>query len=90
MRRARLDGLNKKAQQIFGGSGTCIVPIVIGDDARAVEIADMLQRKGWGIRAIRPPSVPEATARLRLSLNADLGEDVLDAFAADYAGIVNS
>jgi len=90
VRRARLDGLNKKAQQIFGGSGTCIVPIVIGDDARAVEIADMLQRKGWDIRAIRPPSVPEATARLRLSLNADLGEDVLDAFAADYAGIVNS
>lgn len=86
-RRARLHALSRRAQEIFGGAGTCIVPIVIGDDARAVEIAKNLQQKGWDIRAIRPPTVPEGTARLRLSLNADLGLDVLDQFAADYAGL---
>ncbi len=71
-------------QVLFGGAGTHIVPIIIGDDARAVEIAETLQAKGWDIRAIRPPSVPEGTARLRLSLSAALDTGVLDAFAADY------
>jgi len=83
-RRKRLNSLSKKAQQIFGGAGTCIVPIIIGDDEKTVATAKMLQQKGWDIRAIRPPTVPEGTARLRLSLNADLGEDVLDNFAADF------
>ena len=90
-RRARLEKLSKKAQQLFGGYGTCIVPIIIGDDEQAVDVATMLQQKGWDIRAIRPPTVPEGTARLRLSLNADLSEDMLDEFAADfeeiYAGV---
>ncbi len=58
-----------------------IVPIIIGDDRRAVTIAEALQAKGFDIRAIRPPTVPEGTARLRLSLNAKLSEDDLFAFA---------
>jgi len=58
-----------------------IVPIVIGDDARAVAIAEALQAQGFDIRAIRPPTVPAGTARLRLSLNANLTEDDLSAFA---------
>lgn len=59
-----------------------IVPIIIGEDARAVAIAEQLQAQGFDIRAIRPPTVPAGTARLRLSLNANLGEDDLAAFAA--------
>lgn len=59
-----------------------IVPILIGDDARAVAIAGQLQSQGFDIRAIRPPTVPAGTARLRLSLNANLSEDDLSAFAA--------
>ncbi len=58
-----------------------IVPIVIGEDAQAVAIAEKLQAHGFDIRAIRPPTVPAGTARLRLSLNANLGEDDLAAFA---------
>ncbi len=58
-----------------------IVPIVIGEDAQAVAIAEKLQAQGFDIRAIRPPTVPAGTARLRLSLNANLGEDDLAAFA---------
>jgi len=58
-----------------------IVPILIGDDARAVTIAETLQAQGFDIRAIRPPTVPAGTARLRLSLNANLSEDDLGAFA---------
>ncbi|MGZ3298336.1 MAG: 8-amino-7-oxononanoate synthase [Asticcacaulis sp.] len=58
-----------------------IVPIIIGEDARAVAVAEALQAKGFDIRAIRPPTVPAGTARLRLSLNANLREDDLAAFA---------
>ena len=58
-----------------------IVPIIIGEDAQAAAIAEKLQAQGFDIRAIRPPTVPAGTARLRLSLNANLGEDALAAFA---------
>ncbi len=87
-RRDALAGLCRKAQQYFGGAGTHIVPIVIGDDGEAVHIAKMLQQKGWDIRAIRPPTVPEGKARLRLSLSADLTVQNLDDFAADLDGLI--
>ena len=59
-----------------------IVPILIGEDAKAVTIAERLQAQCFDIRAIRPPTVPAGTARLRLSLNANLSEDALSAFAS--------
>jgi 8-amino-7-oxononanoate synthase len=49
-----------------------IVPIIIGEDSAAVTLAKMLQAKGFDIRAIRPPTVAEGTARLRLSLHVGL------------------
>jgi 8-amino-7-oxononanoate synthase len=58
-----------------------IVPVVIGDNGRAVAVAEMLQTEGFDVRAIRPPSVPDGTARLRISLNAALSETTLDQFA---------
>ncbi|MBW8880881.1 MAG: 8-amino-7-oxononanoate synthase [Asticcacaulis sp.] len=58
-----------------------IVPIVIGDDAKAVAIAEALQDQGFDVRAIRPPTVPAGTARLRLSLNAGLADDDISNFA---------
>lgn len=57
-----------------------IIPIILGSDARAVEVASALQREGYDIRAIRAPSVPEGTARLRLSLHAGLTTDTLESF----------
>lgn len=62
-----------------------IVPVVVGDNARAVAIARRLNADGFDVRAIRPPSVPEGTARLRLSLNANLDESTLDDFARALA-----
>ena len=60
-----------------------IVPIVIGDNNRAVAVAERLQTAGFDVRAIRPPSVPRGTARLRLSVNAGLSEATLDRFVAE-------
>jgi 8-amino-7-oxononanoate synthase len=57
-----------------------IVPILLGDNARASTVAAALQHEGFDVRAIRPPSVPEGTARLRISVNAGLSEQTLDSF----------
>ena len=79
--RAQLKALSLKVQEFFGGPGTHIVPIILGSDDEAVEVAAVLQEKGYDIRAIRPPTVPEGTARLRLSLSAALEEKTLENFA---------
>jgi 8-amino-7-oxononanoate synthase len=63
------------------GFGTShIVPVFIGDNDAAVEVAEMLQRDGFDVRAIRPPAVPPGTARLRVSVNANLTPELMEQF----------
>lgn len=62
----------------MGKSDSQIVPIIIGDDQRCLEIAASLQAQGFDIRAIRPPSVPRGTARLRVSFSAKHTPDQLE------------
>lgn len=62
-----------------------IVPVVLGDDPRAVRVATTLQERGYDIRAIRPPSVPQGTARLRISVHADHPAALLDQLADHVA-----
>ena len=65
------------------GSGTHILPAIIGSDQAAVSVATCLQRRGFDIRAIRPPTVPEGTARLRIALTTAVNEATIsDLFAA--------
>jgi 8-amino-7-oxononanoate synthase len=52
-------------------SATAIQPIVVGDSAAAVVISDQLAERGLLVPAIRPPTVPRGTARLRVSLSSD-------------------
>jgi 8-amino-7-oxononanoate synthase len=80
-RRERLLALASYARQRLGvAEGSHIIPLVLGSNQRAVAVADALQREGFDVRAIRPPTVPEGTARLRISLNVNLSEGVLDRF----------
>ena len=58
-------------------SGSQIVPVIIGSDRAAVALAANLQRKGYDIRAIRPPTVPEGTARLRIALTLNVDESTV-------------
>ena len=62
-------------------AGSQIKPVIIGDDAAAVAVAETVQREGFDVRAIRPPTVPAGTARLRVSITLNTGEDDLDALA---------
>jgi 8-amino-7-oxononanoate synthase len=82
--RARLADLgsflkNELQQNGFdtAGSDSHIVPVVLGSNDTALAFAANLQARGYGIRAIRTPTVPAGTARLRVSLTAKLTQPIL-------------
>ena len=50
---------------------THIIPLVIGDNEKTLKVSEKLRSMGYYIPAIRPPTVPEGTSRLRISLTAD-------------------
>jgi 8-amino-7-oxononanoate synthase len=66
-------------------SGSQIQPVILGQDRRALELASALQGRGYDIRAIRPPTVPEATARLRIALTLHVKPSELDALFVDLS-----
>jgi 8-amino-7-oxononanoate synthase len=51
-----------------------IVPLVVGGNAAALALQDALQAEGFDVRAIRPPTVPEGTARLRLTVRTPVAD----------------
>ena len=53
-----------------GASSCQIIPVLVGDAAAATAVSRRLEERGLLVPAIRPPSVPEGTARLRVSLTA--------------------
>ena len=55
-----------------------ILPLLVGDDRRALSLQQQLEQAGLLSVAIRPPTVPEGTARLRLVLRHDLPRGSLD------------
>jgi len=64
------------------GTNTQIVPAVIGPNDAAVAAAEFLQRAGFAVRAIRPPTVPPGTARLRFSVTQHISGAELERLAA--------
>jgi len=63
--------------------GSQIIPVILGDAERALGAAANLQRAGFDVRAVRPPTVPEGTSRLRISIHADHREN-------DIAGLAEA
>lgn len=65
-----------------GNSTTQIVPVIVGTEKAALEIAAKLLREGFLVPAIRPPTVPKGASRLRVSLSAAHRAEDIDAFIA--------
>jgi 8-amino-7-oxononanoate synthase len=63
------------------GSASQIIPIIVGANAEAVASAEFLQSEGFGVRAIRPPTVAAGRARLRLSLTSAISSNELNRLA---------
>lgn len=66
--------------------GSPVLPLVLGGDVRAMEVAGKLQAKGFDVRGIRPPTVPEGTARLRIVMTLNAGLDDIRALAEVLEG----
>ena len=61
--------------------GSPILPLVLGGDVRTMAVAARLQAKGFDVRGIRPPTVPEGTSRLRIVITRNAGADDIAALA---------
>lgn len=55
-------------------SGSQVQPVIIGDDEAVMQIALRLQQFGFDVRGVRPPTVPQGTARLRISITLNVTE----------------
>ncbi|WP_341213682.1 8-amino-7-oxononanoate synthase [uncultured Limimaricola sp.] len=71
----------------IGDFDTQILPVIVGEDAEALALANALQARGHDVRAIRPPTVPRGTARLRISITPNVTTDEIDALLADLTDI---
>jgi len=65
------NALAKEGFQV-AGSRSQIIPVVLGSNEATMDAAEHLQREDFAIRGIRPPTVPEGSSRLRISLTAEI------------------
>lgn len=89
-RRAHLQALIRQLQEGLAGlpwqllpSQTAIQPLIVGDNEAALALSQALWERGLWVAAIRPPTVPVGTARLRISLSAAHSQ-------ADVASLVDA
>ncbi|MET0379943.1 MAG: 8-amino-7-oxononanoate synthase, partial [Spongiibacteraceae bacterium] len=68
-------------------SPSAIQPLLIGDAGKALQLSQQLAARGLWIGAIRPPTVPAGTARLRITLNATHTEQQVDQLLAALAEV---
>ena len=67
------------------GAASHIMPVLVGDDRRVMALTERLLERGIYVQGIRPPTVPDGTARLRVSINAAQPLADVDRLAAELA-----
>ncbi len=77
--------LEKRGFKPLGASQ--IVPIIIGDNLKTVKFTQDIQKKGFWVLAIRPPTVPQGQARLRFSLTVNHEKEILSTLVNELANI---
>jgi 7-keto-8-aminopelargonate synthetase-like enzyme len=70
--------LKRHVDRVAPGHPSPIVPVLIGDEEQAVAASEHLLEKGYLVPAIRPPSVPKGTSRLRVTLSAAHSDEQVD------------
>jgi 8-amino-7-oxononanoate synthase len=80
-RKAALLRAELRALGLAAPGETAIVPIVAGSNEAALRLQEGLQAEGFDVRAIRPPTVPAGTARLRVTVRYPTSDDDLRRFA---------
>ncbi|MCX5634078.1 MAG: 8-amino-7-oxononanoate synthase [Phycisphaerae bacterium] len=75
------DYLRQKLKKLglnTGQSSSHIIPVIIGDNKKTLEVSEKLFEKGFLVVAIRPPTVAPGTARLRISIQCDHTKEQID------------
>ena len=78
------------AQNIDYAAGSCgpIVPVILNDAALALSVSDKLQEAGFFVPAIRPPTVPAGTSRLRITISTSHTEEDLRSLVSQLRGML--
>lgn len=73
-----------------GSSTSHIIPVIIGDNKKTLEISRKLFEKGFLVVAIRPPTVARETSRLRISLQCDHTKEQIDSLCNTLSEIIKN
>ncbi len=87
---ARMQSRGRSLGLAVSASSTPIQPLILGDEARALAVSNALLERGFLVSAIRPPTVPEGSARLRITLSAAHTAEQVDALLDALADILAS
>lgn len=95
-RRERLAETAGYARELFrkrgfrtGSSESHILPVIAGGDRAALRLSEALYHAGYHAPAVRPPTVPDGTARVRINLTSEIGKAEIDALADELSGALD-
>ncbi|ENN85310.1 8-amino-7-oxononanoate synthase [Rhizobium freirei PRF 81] len=74
----------------LAGTGTQILPVIIGENGRTMLVAERMRASGFDIRAIRPPTVPAGTARLRITITTNVDRPTIAAMVDRLAELLTT
>jgi 8-amino-7-oxononanoate synthase len=85
------DYLRKKLKKLgldTGQSSSHIIPVIIGDNKKTLEVSEKLFEKGFLVVAIRPPTVAPGSARLRISVQCDHTKEQIDSLCKTLGVVI--
>lgn len=86
----RRDRLRSHVERLRPGHASPIIPVILGDEQATLAASAALLERGMLVPAIRPPTVPSGTSRLRIALSAAHTEDQVDMLARALEDLTGS